>query len=305
MSDLYDGPEIDETLDTEEEVVEDFDGLEEDEFSEDEFRAAFSDEDDEDDEPEIEDELDELESEEEEDPAEQAGEEHGEQPTAEQKPLEERLKENFNQEELNQIFGQARIKGREHQEYIESIERLTGMPIHDVAHHLQKQQVQQFADETGLPEQEAQQIVEDRQARAYLESQLHDLYQQNAMTRNMAAYQNDKARYKSNPLVMSYEQEIDGVSRGGSVLGFEAAMNYVLGQKAVSGELLQKVKSSTQAKALQNAGKKPKVSPVSAGAGGAQGKSIPKELAYLAKQFGSDPKDIARQYQKMLKEEQG
>lgn len=302
MSDIYETPETEEPVVTEEEV-EDFDDLDEDEFSEEEFMSAFEDEDDEEDEEEIEDELDELDPEREDADVEQAGEDDGEQPT-EQKPLQERLQENFTQEELNQIYGQARIKSREHEEYIRSIEQMTGMPINEVTQHLQQQKVRDLADETGLPEQEAQRILEDRQARQYLEQQLQNLYQQNTMTRNMAAYQNEKARFKGNPLVMSYEREIDEVSRGGQVLGFEAAMNYVLGQKAVSGDLLNKVKTSSQAKALQNAGRKPKMSPVSAGSGGAQSKSVPKELAYLAKQFGSDPKDIARQYQKMLKEEQ-
>lgn len=202
------------------------------------------------------------------------------------------------QSKVNEIIGNARIKGREIEEYANQLQQLTGMELPQITEYIKNQQVEKMVEETGMSELEAQRVVEDRQVRTYLEQQLMHLYNQQRMTQQMQSYNNEKMRYMDNPLVKKYEAEIDAIAKGGQQLGFEAAMNYVLGQKTVSGEILK----SIQENPLKKTTKKPKVAPEGAGAGGVPSKAIPKELRQIAAALGVDVKEAAEEYYKEQKQ---
>jgi len=227
-----------------------------------------------------------------------------EEPVAQPKSVQERLQESFTQEELNQIFGQARIKGREYEDSVRLIEQQTGMPIGQVVEVLRNQEVERYENEYGMPKEEAKRIAEALAKVPYLENNLQTIWQQQQQTRMLAAYQNDKARFLNNPEVRRYEAEIDAVSQGGQRLGFEAAMYYVLGQRAYQGDIQRAVKDSTQQQTLKNVNKRSTISPVNAGAGGSPAKSIPKELRGLASALGNDASDVFNEYQKIQKQQQ-
>lgn len=204
------------------------------------------------------------------------------------------------QSKVNQIMGNARIQGRELNEKVQMLQQMTGgMNLDQIIDHLRSQQVDQYESEYGVPREEAERFIEDRQVRGYLEEQLQNLHQQQQMTAAMASYNNEKAQYLKNPLVKKYEADIDAVSQGGQRLGFEAAMKYVLGEKAVSGEISQNIKDSTQQRVIKNASRKPTRTPEGAGAGGAPTSSIPPDLKRMAAVFGNDPKSVAREFQKL------
>lgn len=275
----------------EQEVITD-DQLAEDEDGFDALAKFFSDDDEEE-------EVVEEETEEETVEEEEVVEEEPVQP-AQPKSLQERLAANFTQEEMNQLFGNARIQGRELAEKVERLQHITGgMNLDQILDHLASQQVEELEQEHGLSRELAQEFVENKQIRHYLEPQLQQLHQQQMMTATMAAYNNEKARFLTNPMVKKYEAEIDAVSQGGQRLGFEAAMKYVLGEKVVAGELSQTYKEVAQQKALKDAAKKPRVTPEGASAGGAASQSIPPELRQMAQLFGNDPKSVAKQYKKL------
>lgn len=261
----------------------------------DELAKFFEDDDDDADEEEIVEEETEEEIVEEE----EVVEEEPVQP-AQPKSLQDRLAENFSQEEMNQLFGNARIQGRELAEKVERLQHITGgLNLDQILDHLASQQVEELEQEHGLSRELAQEFVENKQIRHYLEPQLQKLHQQQMMTATMASYNNEKARFLTNPMVKKYEAEIDAVSQGGQRLGFEAAMKYVLGEKVVAGELAQTYKDAAQQKALKDAAKKPRQTPEGASAGGAVSQSIPPDLRKMAQLFGNDPKSVAKQYQKL------
>ena len=228
-------------------------------------------------------------------------EEEVEEPQPEQpKSLTDRLSEHFTQEEMNQLFGGARIQGRELHDKVQALQQMTGgMNLDQIIDHLRNQQVEQYESEYGVPRQEAERFIEDRQVRGYLEQELLKLHQQQQMTATMASYNNEKARFINNPLVKKYEADIDAVSQGGQRLGFEAAMKYVLGEKTFSGEISQNIKDSTQQRVIKNASRKPTRTPEGSGSGGAQTNSVPPGLKQMAALFGNDPKSVAQQYQKI------
>ena len=117
----------------------------------------------------------------------------------------------------------------------------------------------------------------------------------------MLQYNQEKNQFTSNPLVKKYEAEIDALAQGGQRLGWKAAMNYVLGEKAVSGDVLQNIQSGTE---KRMAGvHKPTMAPISGG-GAVPSKSIPRELRFFAEKMGVDPKEAQVEYERLRKERQ-
>lgn len=287
--DVY-GPE-----DEEEEVVEEVevdDGLEN-------LKAFFADEVDEDEEAE------EAETEEE------VEEPEVEEPQGEEQPVDPLEEKKFSQRDLDRIIGQSRIQGREIADTVRLLEQETGMPLNQIWEHVKNRRVEEYENEYGMPREEAQRIVEATQKVPYLERNLQELWQQQHLTQQQQqfanAYQHEKAEFITKPEVKRYEADIDAVIsdsvRRGAPIGWTAAMNYVLGQKVLSGELTQSIRESTQQKTLHDVGKRPRT-PESSGAGGQPSRSIPKELQMLAKSMGVDPRDAAKNYWQEQKQEQ-
>jgi len=207
----------------------------------------------------------------------------------------------FNQEEVNRIMGTARIKGREYEEHARYLEQLTGMSLPQIYDYIKKQQVTEYAEERGLPEEEASQILEDKHARALLEQQLLQLHGQQQQHSMMLQYNHEKQQYMGNPLVRKYEAEIDALAQGGQRLGWKAAMNYVLGEKAVSGDVLQNIQSGAERRVSQT--HKPGMAPL-AGGGTVPARSIPRELRFFADKMGVDAKEAQVEYERIKKERQ-
>lgn len=253
-------------------------------FGEEEIASVFEEEEDEDEVEEVEEVEEEVEEEEPED-----------------KPK-DRV---FTQEEVNEIIGKARIKGREYEEDARLIEQMTGMPMRQVREYLENQQTDKLVEETGMPENEARRIVEDRMKVQYLEEQLVNITRSQQAQQMMMQYNSEKANYMHNPLVKKYEAEIDAVSQGGQRLGWEAAMRYVLGEKLVSGEVTDNIKATAQQKTLANVGKRSKIAPESGSSAGAPSRAVPKELRSLTREFGMDINEIADEYEKIQKKRGG
>ncbi len=204
------------------------------------------------------------------------------------------------QSKVNQIMGNARIQGREQAEKVQMLQEMTGgMNLDQIIDHLRSQEADKYESDYGLPREEAERIINDRQKTNMLEKRLYELHNQQQMTAAVASYNNEKARYIKDPWVKKYEAEIDAVSQGGQRAGFESAMDYVLGRKFRTGEIPQTIKDSTQQRVIKNASRKPTRTPEGAGSGGAPTNSIPPELKQMAALFGNDPKSVAKQYQKI------
>jgi len=225
--------------------------------------------------------------------------EQAEEKTEEQEEQEPKQKV-FTQEEVNQIVGNARIKGRELEGYVKELEQLTGLDMKGVIDHVRKSQVQKKADELNLSEEEAQEMVDkDREL-----AQLKEEMEQFRAKQEEYNYNQEKGKFISDPLVKKYESEIDAFARDeyGSVkIPFEHAMKYVLGEKLSNGEIKDTIKTGTQNQTLANIKKNQKAAPETGGASGASDTGgLSKDEKALAKAMGIDPKDW-RKYKEQKK----
>ncbi|GEM_PF-2054703 len=92
-----------------------------------------------------------------------------------------------------------------------------------------------------------------------LENELVESKKQSGKVAAMTRYNADKNEVLSkNPIAAKYVKEIDNFSQSGTVVDFETAMNYVLGQKLASGELMKEIKATTEQKTLANINKRQK-----------------------------------------------
>ena len=113
----------------------------------------------------------------------------------------------------------------------------------------------------GFDEAEAKKLavkeVKREQRIARLEQQNAQLAQQVEVTGKSTGYDRQKqAVLSGNPQLVPYANmyaaEIDAFSQNGAVVDFETAMNFIIGQKFASGELLKKVKTTAEQKTLAN-----------------------------------------------------
>lgn len=204
----------------------------------------------------------------------------------------------LSQSEVNQLLGNSRIKGREYEDNIKQLEAMTGMSFAEITDFVRQEQVQKMHEKTGLPQEEAAQYIEDRQARSLLEKELLDIRYNQQLQQAQMQYNNEKSQYINNPLVKQYEQEIDAIAKGGQNVSWTVAMNHVLGQKAVGGELTKSIQETARKKAPK-AG--PKIAPESGG-GSIPAEVIPKEVAFFANALGENPKESYDEYKKMKKQ---
>jgi len=239
--------------------------------------------------------YDEDEEDDEEEPDEEESDEEEPEAKGEEEEPDDSTQKVFTQEEVNQIVGSARIKGREVEEYAKELEKLTGMDMKGVIEHVRNSQVKQKADELGLTDEEAEEMVEKDRKLAEMEKEMEDFKRK----QEEYNYNQEKARFQSDPLVKKYEKEIDAFSRdqgGKIVIPFESAMKYVLGEKLASGEIKDNLKAGTENQTLANLKKKKKVAPETGSSSGKSGTSgLSKDEKALAKAMGVDPKEWAKQ----------
>ena len=120
-------------------------------------------------------------------------------------------------------------------------------------------------------------------------------------------YIQDKEKFANDPLIRKYEAEIDAFSQYGRECSFETAVNYVLGQKVRSGELINAIKSGAVSKTLADLKKQDKVK-VEQGSYG--GKSAAEEgldpfTKNMAARFGIPAKEVKAEKAKIARERKG
>ncbi len=196
----------------------------------------------------------------------------------------------FTQDDVNRIVGNARIKGREYEKVAAELQDITGMELPQIVDYIRNAQVTQFADEKGLPEEEAREILQDKQKLFQMEQQMKEFQEQ----QQQLGYQQEKSKFIKDPMVKKYEREIDEFSQGGSVLTFEVAMNYVLGEKLRSGEIRDAIKSGTEKQTMANINKRAKAAPETSRVSGATDTTgLTKQERQLAAALGISPKEWA------------
>jgi len=235
---------------------------------------------------------------------EEEAEEEVEEEVIEEPAQEEKL---FTQAEVNKIVGSARIKGREIEEPARMIEQLTGMPLNMVSKQLRDQLVEGYENEYGMPRQEAEKIIAEREKLQYLEPQLMQIHQQQALMQYQLSYNQSKAQaVAAKPHIKPHIAEIDALVQDswqkGPPVDFETAARYVIGGKAYEGVLQQSVKDATQQNTLKNVSKRSKVSPEGSGSGGASARTVPPELRRMAALFGNDPNSVAKQVEQIKRQ---
>lgn len=227
--------------------------------------------------------------------------------TAEKPKEEEKEIRYFTQEDVDRIV-QERLARDRKSKFVRELEELTGMQLEQIVELAKENRIRERAEQLGITEDEARQMIEkedrlremEEKLREYEERQKQMQEQQEAITR-VIRYSNDKAKYLNNPLVKKYEKEIDNFAKGGLVLDFEPAMNYILGQKLLSGELLEDIKTGIEQKTIANITKRQKITIEKDGAGKAVDIGLTPEEKRLAKALGLTPDEYLEEKQKILK----
>ncbi|GAB7387359.1 hypothetical protein BSNK01_11950 [Bacillaceae bacterium] len=265
------------------------------------FSAIFGDDEDEDDEEE-DNEEEQEEQEENDENAEESGTEQEEEP--QDLPRTTETVPQFTPEQqayINRIV-QERLSRDRKTQAVRRLEQETGMDIDEIVEYVRKNKIQAYAEEHGLTEEEARDIIEKEERLRELEERTRYYEQQQQEQQRMWAYQQQKQRFLHDPLVRKYEKEIDAFSQYGRLVDFEPAMNFILGEKLRSGELLQEIRRGAEQKTLASVQKRSKVTPQSASVSGKS--AIPELTAQekrLAKALGISPKEYAMQKKALKK----
>src|SRR5690606_8371083 len=138
-------------------------------------------------------------------------------------------------------------------------------------------------------------MLEKEERLAKIEQELAEERRRREFITKTIAYNQAKAKYANNPLIKKYEKEIDAFSGNGMIADFEVAMNYILGQKVIDGEILNDIKAAVEQKTLANVAKRSKVAPEKGGQGGVSlASSLTKQEKLIAAALGISPKEYAR-----------
>lgn len=209
------------------------------------------------------------------------------------------------QYEINRIVQERLYRDRQSRqpqiELLQQLEAEAGMSVNDIIgyirHNKIQSEVQARAEAMGISEKEAEAMVAREQEVALLRHQMEQFQQQQEYTSRMFQYNQAKQMFMMDPLVRRYEREIDAFSQNGIAVDFEPAMNFILGEKVRTGELLQSVRSAEQQKTLANVQKRSRVQPETGAVTG--GKNPATALSQQEKQIaailGISPKDYAEQ----------
>lgn len=245
--------------------------------------------------------------EEESDESEEGGEE--EEGSEEEQDEEARFQARLT-EELNRIIPERLKRDRKSQE-VSYLEQMTGMSLEQIGQQIKQNMIEAKADELGISEEEAKGIVETQ-----LENAGHKAKQkaqQEEQTDTTAAmklvqYMQDRLNYSKQPKlsrVLSKEvlDEIDAFSQKGAILPFEDAMNWVLGKKLSTGELINKVQNGAAKKAQAQAQTK-KSSPQSKSSASASSENaLTKQQRLVAASLGITSKEDLAAYAKEVNAE--
>ena len=186
---------------------------------------------------------------------------------------------------------------------VQRLEKLTGMPIDQVTQTIIDNMVIAKADELGCSEEDARKIVEkdiqlaDIQLEREQESSQKD---EESGVMQQVKYMQDKVANMQKPklakFLKQFEKEIDDFSQNGKILDYETAMNFVLGQKLLSGDLLNKMQNGAEQKALRDSEvKKKKTPPASNNGENAATVVMSKAEREFIAAMGLDEKEVAKE----------
>jgi len=227
-----------------------------------------------------------------------------------EKVIEDRVNERV-VTEVNRIIQSRLARDRKTQD-VAKFEQLTGMSLEQATEMVTQNIIAAKADELGISEEEARAIVAKDQELAGLKAERTVEQQQKAdidAAMQQVKYLQDKQAYMSKPklarVLKDCMAEIDAFTQNGTLLPFEDGVKYVLGNKLVSGELLNKVQEGAEKKAIANQQRQPKAAPQAKGNGSKSDTVVlSKEERQIAANLGLSEKEYAEEKLKELNRKQ-
>jgi len=208
----------------------------------------------------------------------------------------------FSQEDIDRIIGERLARERRIQEeraIQEADARKQEQEMNRWWGNRQQEQIKRWTD-LGYEEEVAVNLAREDVAREYrlwqAEERLRQYEVQQQQGSKTTQYMTDRNEYiAKNPLAAKYIQEIDDFAQNGSVLDFQTAMKFVLGDKLIAGDLLDSIKTTTEQKTLANVSKRSKMSVEKGGSAATAGAgSLNKSELAMAKRLGISPKEYAK-----------
>lgn len=261
-----------------------------------------------DDDPEVEDETpDNDEPEETEEKADESGEETAEKPedkpedgSEDKKP--ETSKVIFTPEQqayVDRLIGDR--LARERQVRDKELQAATGKTLDQLKAEAKAARVEELQTLTGMDEGQAADIAEKEARLREFEARQEELRQQQEAMKAVTSYQQGKAKLISDPWAKKFEAEIDEFAQGGLAgIDFETAMNYVIGQKLRSGEVLKDPKRVVEQKVIRDIEKRGRVAPVTA-SGSPQTVSLSAQEREMAANLGLTAAEYAAEKARIQK----
>lgn len=208
----------------------------------------------------------------------------------------------FTQEDIDRIIGERLARERRIQEeraIQEADARKQEQEMNRWWGNRQQEQIKRWTD-LGYEEEVAVNLAREDVAKEYrlwqAEERLRQYEVQQQQRSKTTQYMTDRNEYiAKNPLAAKYIQEIDDFAQNGSVLDFQTAMKFVLGDKLIAGDLLDSIKTTTEQKTLANVSKRSKMSVEKGGSAATAGAgSLNKSELAMAKRLGISPKEYAK-----------
>lgn len=208
----------------------------------------------------------------------------------------------FTQEDIDRIIGERLARERRIQEeraMQEAEAKKQEQEMNRWWGNRQQEQIKRWTD-LGYEEEVAVNLAREDVAREYrlwqAEERLRQYEVQQQQGSKTTQYMTDRNEYiAKNPLAAKYIQEIDDFAQNGSVLDFQTAMKFVLGDKLIAGDLLDSIKTTTEQKTLANVSKRSKMSVEKGGSAATAGAgSLNKSELAMAKRLGISPKEYAK-----------
>ena len=246
---------------------------------------------------------------EEEEPVEEGEEELEEEPEGEEEEPEssEEKKEDpppgeklLPQSQVNEIV-QGRLAKDALRSRAKELESLMGKPIDKILEETRQGLIQDTADEYGVSEERAQEIIAAEEKVRFLEQEQRRIQEEQQAIQAQQQYAAAKAKFANNPLAKKYESEIDNFTQNGTALDYEAGMAFILGQKVLSGELTKSIQDAAEKKTIANVQKRKKAGVESGSRGAAGGPTLPREQVQMARALGLSQKDLANQIKEIEK----
>jgi len=208
----------------------------------------------------------------------------------------------FTQEDIDRIIGERLARERRIQEeraMQEADAKKQEQEMNRWWGNRQQELIKRWTD-LGYEEEVAVNLAREDVAREYrlwqAEERLRQYEVQQQQGSKTTQYMTDRNEYiAKNPLAAKYIQEIDDFAQNGSVLDFQTAMKFVLGDKLIAGDLLDSIKTTTEQKTLANVSKRSKMSVEKGGSAATAGAgSLNKSELAMAKRLGISPKEYAK-----------